>query len=419
MKRLLVVALAWTAVAAWGQPVASQDTCLDCHALLEGPLALPAQVFADDIHRQSGFTCAGCHGGDPTSVDPEISMSPAKGFRGKISRQETPSMCARCHSDAELMHRFKPQQRVDQLAQYRTSVHGQRLASGDLNVANCVDCHSVHDIREVRHALSPAHPLRLPQTCGRCHSDAQHMASYGIPTDQLPQYERSVHWQAVAKRRDLSAPTCATCHGNHGATPPGVASVENVCGSCHVVFQRLFDESPHREAFEAMGMAACIVCHGNHEITEPTVAMVGVSEQAVCLNCHSEGEAAYTVAAGIRQRLDELSRALEDSEAILQRAEQSGMEVSQGQLELTSAHEAWIKARVQVHSFQLEPVEEIVADGLTLAGGSFETGQRALEERDFRRKGLAFSLLTIVLTMAGLWLAVRHIESGRNRAGPG
>jgi predicted CXXCH cytochrome family protein len=185
-----------------------------------------------------------------------------------------------------------------------------------------------------------------------------------------------------------------------------------------VVFQRLFDQSPHREAFEAMGMAACVVCHGNHEIHEPTVAMLGVAEGAVCLDCHSEGETAYASAAGMRQKLDELGTAIENSEAILRQAEQSGMEVSQGQIELSSAHEAWIKARVQVHAFRLEAVEEPVADGLTLAQTSYETGLHALEEIDFRRKGLAVSLLTIVVTMAGLWLAVRHIEAGRGRVGP-
>ena len=419
MTRLLAVAVMVGAVAAWGQPAASTDTCRDCHALLEGPLAQPAEAFADDIHLQSGFTCAGCHGGDPSSEDPEISMSPAKGFLGKIGRQQTPAMCARCHSDAELMHRYKPQQRVDQLAQYRTSVHGQRLAGGDPNVANCVDCHSVHDIREVRHALSPVHPLQLPTTCARCHADAGRMQGYGIPTGQLAQYERSVHWQAVGERRDLSAPTCATCHGNHGATPPGVASVENVCGNCHVVFQRLFDESPHKPAFEAMGMASCIVCHGNHEIAAPAPGMLGVSEGAVCVNCHSEGETAYATAAAMRGSLDELRAALANSETILKTAEQSGMEVSQGHIELSSAHEALVKGRVQVHTFRLEAVEEAVAEGLLLANNSYQSGQQALEERDFRRKGLAVSLLTIVLTMAGLWMAVRHIESGKTRAGPG
>jgi predicted CXXCH cytochrome family protein len=346
-------------------------------------------------------------------------MSKAKGFVGKIGRQQTPAMCARCHSDAELMHRYKPQQRVDQLAQYRTSVHGQRLAGGDLNVANCVDCHSVHDIREVRHALSPVHPLRLPQTCGRCHADPEHMKGYGIPTDQLAKYENSVHWEAVGERRDLSAPTCATCHGNHGAAPPGIASVENVCGSCHVVFERLFDESPHKQAFEAMGMAACIVCHGNHDIVAPPPSMLGVSEGAVCVNCHSAGETAYETAAAMRGKLDELRTALANSQEILETAEQSGMEVSQGQLDLSSAHEALVKGRVQVHAFRLQGVEEAVAEGLKLAASSQQAGQHALQERDFRRKGLAVSLLTIVLTMAGLWMAVRHIESGKARADRG
>jgi predicted CXXCH cytochrome family protein len=198
-----------------------------------------------------------------------------------------------------------------------------------------------------------------------------------------------------------------------------VASVENVCGSCHVVFQRLFDESPHKQAFETMGMAACIVCHSNHEITAPAAAMLGVGEGAVCVNCHSEGETAYAAAAAMRGKLDELRGALESSAAMLETAEQSGMEVSQGQLELSSANESLVKARVQVHAFRPEAVEEAVAEGLLLARGSYETGQQALEERDFRRTGLAVSLLTIVLTMAGLWLTVRHIESRKTRAGPG
>jgi hypothetical protein len=51
MRRLLALAAIVGAAAAWGQPAASQDTCLDCHSLLEGALAQPAQAFANDIHR--------------------------------------------------------------------------------------------------------------------------------------------------------------------------------------------------------------------------------------------------------------------------------------------------------------------------------------------------------------------------------
>ncbi len=191
------------AAPAYGQQALAEepaDTCVECHREMEGDLARPMQLFADDIHKQNGFSCADCHGGDPSSYDPEESMSVNKGFRGKLGRAQVPELCGSCHGDPSVMHEFKPQQRVDQLVQYRTSVHGQRLAKGNLNVANCVDCHSVHDIREVRHALSPVHPLRVARTCARCHADAQHMEGYPIPADQLEHYERSVHWEALDAR---------------------------------------------------------------------------------------------------------------------------------------------------------------------------------------------------------------------------
>jgi predicted CXXCH cytochrome family protein len=412
-----LVTMAAFAASLAAQSAPAGDSCLACHLLLGEGLGKPAQLFKDDIHGHSGYSCVTCHGGDPMSDDPEVSMSEARGFRGKINRTQIPALCGGCHGDATVIHKFKPQQRVDQLAQYRTSVHGQRLAAGDARVATCTDCHSVHDIREVKHALSPVHPLHLPETCARCHADGEHMAGYEIPTSQFEQYQRSVHWEAVAKRGDLSAPTCATCHGSHGATPPGVSSVANICGSCHVVFQNLFNDSPHYEVFSAMGVAACVQCHGNHEVHPPAPEMLGVSKGAVCVDCHSEGEPAYTVAAAMKQRLDELRAALDESEKMLNRAEQSGMEVSEGQLQLNSAKEQWIKARVQVHAFRVEPVEEAVTAGMTLAHDSYQSGEKALEEKNFRRTGLAVSLLTIVITMAGLWLAVRTIES--KQAGTG
>jgi hypothetical protein len=121
----------------------------------------------------------------------------------------------------------------------------------------------------------------------------------------------------------------------------------------------------------------------------------------------------------MKQGLDELRAALDESEEILTRAEQSGMEVSEGQLQLSSAREQWIKARVQVHTFRAEPVEEAVAAGMTLARDSYQSGEKALEEKNFRRTGLAVSLLTIVVTMLGLWLAVRMIEAKQAGTGPG
>ena len=193
-----------------------KDTCVECHAAMDGPIQRPALLIKDDVHIANGLSCADCHGGDRTSDDPSVAMSKAKGFLGKPGRAEIPQFCAKCHSNPDFMRRFRPQQRVDQLELYKTSVHGKRLASGDENVATCVDCHSVHDIRAVKDASSPVYPLHIPDTCGRCHADAKKMAKYGIPTDQLAQYRTSVHWDAL-KGGDLSAPTA---HRVTGITAP-------------------------------------------------------------------------------------------------------------------------------------------------------------------------------------------------------
>ena len=254
MKTLLVVL---APVVLFAQ--AAKDTCVECHTVMDGAIQRPALLIKDDIHTANGLSCSDCHGGDRTSDDPTVAMSRAKGFVGKPKRTAIPQLCAKCHASPDYMRRFRPQQRVDQFELYKTSVHGKLLASGDENVATCIDCHSVHDIRAVKDAMAPVHPLRLPDTCGRCHGDAQKMAKYGIPTNQLEHYRTSVHWAAL-KNGDLSAPTCASCHGNHGAKPPQVESVAAVRGSCHVLFAQLYEKSVHQPIFSAASAAADASC---------------------------------------------------------------------------------------------------------------------------------------------------------------
>jgi predicted CXXCH cytochrome family protein len=400
------------AAALTAQPAAEkqEDTCIACHSELEDELGRPAKMFQDDLHRKLGFSCVDCHGGDAGSLDMEVSMSPSKGFLGKVSRRGIPELCARCHSNAELIHPFNPRQRVDQLALYRTSVHGKKLAQGDEQVATCIDCHGVHDIRPSSDTLSPVHPLRIPQTCAKCHADAEHMKAYSVPTTQFAEYETSVHWNALSARGDLSAPSCATCHGNHGAAPPGVNDVAQICGTCHVVFENAFKESPHEQAFEDMGLRGCVTCHDNHAVQAADLGMLGVAEGAVCADCHSEGDDAYTVAAGMRTRLDELSTALRDAREVLDRAEEAGMEISEGRLQWSDANEQLIRASVQVHTFRVEPVEEIAAAGLKVAQDARQAGFDALDEKEFRRKGLGLSLITIAFVIAGLILAIRGLD---------
>jgi len=150
----------------------TKNSCLDCHSALPDPLGVSQEKFSQDIHAQKGLTCASCHGGDPTSDDPDKAMSRKAGWKGKIDRKQIPQLCGTCHSDPAYIRQFNPSLRTDELGQYRTSVHGKRLAAGDTKVAVCTDCHSVHDLRAPSDPRSTVNPVNVANTCARCHSDA-------------------------------------------------------------------------------------------------------------------------------------------------------------------------------------------------------------------------------------------------------
>jgi len=389
-----------------------KDTCITCHAALGGNLAKPAEQFEVDVHHQAGLRCADCHGGDAND-ETMNAMSPAKGFRGVPKKNQIPDFCARCHSDAAYMHRFNPRLRVDQLSQYLTSVHGKRLKQGDNKVAACVDCHGVHNILPASDTRSPVCPSNVAATCAHCHADVAYMRGYAIPTNQFALYEKSVHAQELAAG-DTSAPTCSTCHGNHGATPPGVSSVANVCGTCHVINEQLFDKSPHQTAFAKMGLPGCVQCHSNHEIVRPTDAWVGSGRQSVCTACHAPGDKGYLASQAMSADLTHLDSSLARAEEVLNVAERDGMEVSGPKVELADGHEALVKARVDVHTFDQTTVRKLTDSGAEIAAKSYQAGLAALRERDFRRKGLGVALIAIVLAISGLYLKIRQMESGKN-----
>jgi hypothetical protein len=390
----------------------SKNTCLDCHTNLPAPFGVTADTFSQDIHAQKGLTCASCHGGDPTSDDPRVAMSKKSGWKGKIDHKQVPELCGHCHSDPAYMRQYDPSLRTDQLSEYKTSVHGKRLAMGDMKVAVCTDCHSVHDLRAPNDLQSKVNPVNVATTCAHCHADAEYMKSYKIPTDQFAEYSKSVHHDALMVRGDSSAPTCSTCHGNHGAAPPGVESVANVCSNCHVFQAQLFASSPHKQAFTSAGLPGCVTCHSNHAIVHPTDEFVGTGEKAVCTQCHTQGDEGYAIAGQIKEKLGQLSSSIDKANQILGTAERSGMEVSEAKLDLAQAKDALTKARVTLHTADLTKVEADLKPGFDSAGKDYNAGKHALAERDYRRVGLALSLVAIGLVIVGLRLYIRQIERG-------
>ena len=394
---------------------AAQDSCMTCHSAMEEGTKGPATLIKNDVHIAHGLSCADCHGGDRTSDDPTVAMNKAKGFKGKPARTAIPKFCASCHAKPDIMRKFAPSERVDQYELYQTSVHGKRLAAGDANVATCIDCHSVHDIRAVKDSMSPVYPLHVADTCSRCHSDKVKMAPYKIPTNQFDEYRASVHWEAMTKRGDLSAPSCASCHGNHGAKPPQVESVAAVCGTCHVLFETLYEKSVHKAVFSgAGGGGGCIVCHSNHGIHQPSTAML-VGPNAVCSGCHDAGSAPARTAAQMAAWIDGLDRALKQSESVLARAEEYGMEVSEAQVRLIDGRENLVKARLALHAIDPAEMKNPIDAGMVVAGETRAAGQAALREKDFRRWGLAVSVLLIGIAILAIRFLIRRIETNGSR----
>ncbi|HET6671563.1 MAG TPA: cytochrome c3 family protein [Pyrinomonadaceae bacterium] len=408
---LLLFAGALIVVSAVNSAAQNKSSCIECHTRLEGKIGDPARSIKDDIHLSRGLSCNDCHGGDPTQDDKVAAKDPRKGYLGRPRTVDIPAFCGKCHNDASFMKKFNPALRVDQEKEYASSVHGKLLRTGNEKVATCISCHGVHGIRAISDALSSVYPLNVADTCAKCHSESARMAEFKIPTDQYDKYKRSVHAKALYERQDLSAPTCNDCHGNHGATPPGIASVANVCGQCHARQAELFQASAHKVAFDNLGFGECIKCHNNHEIAAPTDEFLGTGDKSVCISCHKQGDKGFVVAGEMRGRIDGLLVQIDKSQGILDRAERAGMEVSRPKFELRDAIDGVTHARVLIHTSSTLEVDKVIGPASSVAEKTYKAGEDALAELNFRRKGLVVSLFFILFLAAVVYLKLRQIES--------
>lgn len=401
--------------AAAGQTAPAVNACATCHnGLADQRLAAPARLFSDvDVHRERGFGCVDCHGGSAGEADAARAHDRRSGFRGVPGGADQIKTCARCHSNAELMRTFSPRQRVDQETEYATSVHGKRLAGGDRGVATCASCHHAHGIRLVTDAKAPVFPTNVAGTCSTCHASRDHMrgrqlpGGAPLPTTQLIDYQKSIHYAALTTGNDLAAPTCNDCHGNHGAAPPGVGAVANVCGTCHAVFAQKFETSVHAQIFDR----GCVECHRNHAVLKPTDDMLSTASGAVCAMCH-EGADDNGVkgAASMRRSIERLKTAVDGSRAAIERVGNAGIEVGSQQLTLAEARTHLTLARTEVHGFDPAKVDGVIENGLKLVADVDRAAEAAEAELAFRRRGLAWSLAAILLFVGALGLKVRQLE---------
>ncbi len=383
------------------------NSCLDCHKILEEEKQI--NIVADwerSIHAERKVICVDCHGGDPSVSTQEEAKSSNAGYVGVPDKANIPALCASCHADVTQMRQYDLP--TDQYAKYRESVHGIRLVEGDSNVATCADCHSGHLVLKANDPASTVYPANVPGTCANCHADEELMAPYEIPTNQFALYQQSVHGHALLDEQNFRAPNCATCHGTHGAAPPGFEEVDNVCGSCHSATQDYYLTSSHASGSE--NAPKCVTCHGRYDVSKPSEELFLGGDPRHCGSCHaldsSSGETAYA----LYNTLDAAAEAYEEAEVAIQAVGEVGMLVSPLEGRLREANTALITARAAQHSLDFDTVTERTSKAQEVAIQVQAMADTAIAESLFRRQAMIIAVVAMVIIVVALYLLKQEVD---------
>jgi hypothetical protein len=387
-----------------------ENTCISCHQDLGGKHAQITTDWTESVHAARGVGCVSCHGGDPTQADAEASMSPEAGYLGPLAKDRIPGLCGSCHTRVDLMRPFDLP--TDQLDQYWQSLHGQALLDGDPNVATCFDCHDGHRVLKTSDPASEVYPSNEPAMCARCHADLVLMEPYGIPTDQYDLYQKSVHGVALLQEQDLRAPTCSTCHGTHGAAPPGYQQVANVCGQCHTATQDYYMQGAHRIGMTGEAAPRCVTCHGRYDVMPATRELFVGTEERHCGSCHAPGSEIAGQVDAMYQALKEADDAYEQAEATIDLASEQRLIMAEQEELLQKANTPLIESRALQHTVNLADIQTKAQESLELSQQAQASAEEALQELDTRRLGMVVALAVILVTIVALILIKLELDRG-------
>ena len=383
-----------------------KNSCADCHRTLSDKLKQPVTDWENSIHAQRNVGCADCHGGDPTTADPNRSMASSAGYIGAPDRKNIPGLCGSCHANVDMMRQYDLP--TDQLSKYRESKHGQLLAKGDLNVATCFDCHDGHATRQVNDPGTSVYPFNVPALCARCHANAELMKPYGIPTNQYDLFKASVHGIALLQNQDTRAPSCATCHGTHGAAPPGFEEVANVCGSCHAATQEYFLKSKHATV---QGGPKCVTCHGRYDVGVPSDDMFTGNADRQCGQCHPAGSPQAGAVAQMYNALHQATTTYDDADKAIAKAASLQMIVGPEEEQLQQAKTSLLTARAAQHTGQLADVTKETDQEISTSQKTKQAAEAKVSESIFRRQAMVVAVIAIALAIASLVVVKRSLEA--------
>ena len=237
---------------------ASAEPCLSCHGDPHEivPVKDPqSPVFTLNIPR----TCGSCHGNPELAKKFGLSnvyslyMDSIHGFALTKDGLLVAATCSSCHGTHKILTHTNPESRTYRTnvpttcgschagphQQYSAGIHGAALRAGNPRAPVCSDCHTAHQISDVRLV---AWKERTTATCGNCHKE------------RLTTYLDTFHAQ-VSALGYIETAHCWDCHGEHDIlpasdpkSPVATANLVVTCGKCHAGATKSFVRyQPHAD----------------------------------------------------------------------------------------------------------------------------------------------------------------------------
>jgi predicted CXXCH cytochrome family protein len=295
---------------------------------------------------------------------------------------------------------------VDQYAIYLTSHHGEAIARGESRAAICTDCHGVHDLRRSRDPSSSANARNIPTTCGKCHAQESLMGEFDLDPNVVADYRSSIHGRLLLDEGSVAAPNCTSCHGVHGATPPGVGDIDKVCGACHEQTRRAFMDGPHYEGMTAAEVPECASCHSNHAIRQFGIERV----ESLCAECHGDGSDQAVLGHKIHTLIESATETVAEAEELVREADRAALEVEDPLSRVEEAKTYLTEALPMVHTVSQEPVEQLTRRAQSIAE-EVEHELYSKLDRRVAKVGLVLFWFYLLMTLAILVILKKRLRS--------
>ncbi len=275
-------------------------SCGECHNEVVTVFEKSDHYKAVKENLEFAPTCLGCHKNPIAKIH-----TPKDSLDVKISQEK---LCLSCHLEDPNVKKVATEDISETfITSYENSVHGSALYGGNPQVANCVDCHTSHNVLKKIEPQSTIYKANIPETCSKCHQEI---------TDE---FNLSIHGTAVSKGI-FDAPVCTDCHGEHNilkhddpSSPVAFSNVSrDVCSPCHSSVKlnekfgiqadrySTFSDSYHGLALTggSIEVANCVSCHGAHNIKPSTDSTSTVSKENLiktCGKCHPGANKNFTI----------------------------------------------------------------------------------------------------------------------------